>query len=90
MSSTEKNFNLTRRGLLGATAAGAVTTATAASWLASAQQARAQAASFEAKPGELDEYYGFWSSGQTGELRILGFPSMRELMQEARTNPDRG
>ncbi len=81
MSSTEKNFNLTRRGLLGATAAGAVTTATAASWLASAQQARAQAASFEAKPGELDEYYGFWSSGQTGELRILGFPSMRELMR---------
>ena len=81
MSSTANNFNLTRRGLLGATAAGAVTTATAASWLASAQQARAQAASFEAKPGELDEYYGFWSSGQTGELRILGFPSMRELMR---------
>jgi nitrous-oxide reductase len=81
MSSTENNFNLTRRGLLGATAAGAVTTATAASWLASAQQARAQAAAYETKPGELDEYYGFWSSGQSGELRILGFPSMRELMR---------
>ncbi|MFQ5622963.1 MAG: TAT-dependent nitrous-oxide reductase [Paracoccaceae bacterium] len=81
MAEKKKQLNVTRRGLLGATATGALVATTPATWLASARAARAAASDFNTAPGELDEYYGFWSSGQTGELRILGFPSMRELMR---------
>ncbi|WP_170457570.1 TAT-dependent nitrous-oxide reductase [Ruegeria arenilitoris] len=83
MSDHDTKLNITRRGLLGASATGAVLAGTGlgvGGTLMTAKQASA-AAKVELAPGELDEYYGFWSSGQTGELRILGFPSMRELMR---------
>ncbi|MDT8345751.1 MAG: TAT-dependent nitrous-oxide reductase, partial [Thermohalobaculum sp.] len=80
MSDTTKHGGLTRRGLLGASASGALlATAAGGAYVAGTEPARA--AGVNLAPGELDEYYGFWSSGQSGEMRILGIPSMRELMR---------
>ncbi len=79
---TKTNLSVTRRGLLGATATGAALAATGVGTsMMGASPAKASAGEASLAPGELDEYYGFWSSGQTGELRILGVPSMREFMR---------
>lgn len=88
MRSDEKKNGMNRRQLLGTTAvvaagatgvAGGLTISAGAIPPAAAQAAGGNA--YEVKPGELDEYYVFFSSGQTGEIRVVGAPSMREMMR---------
>ncbi|VVT27734.1 TAT-dependent nitrous-oxide reductase [Hoeflea sp. EC-HK425] len=86
MSAEEtKQKGLSRRSLMSATAGGAFLAGSGmgSELLSGALVSKAHASTpkLNFEPGELDPYYGFWSSGQSGELRILGFPSMRELMR---------
>ena len=75
-------LGLSRRGVLGTASAGAALDG-GHRLLGGARPARAAEGAEHATvaPGELDEYYVFFSSGQSGEVRIVGLPSMRELLR---------
>jgi len=82
----DEQTSVSRRELLGGTAKAATLAGiSAAGGLAAGTALAPRPAEAANKahiaPGDLDEYYGFWSSGQAGEVRILGLPSMRELMR---------
>src|SRR5690554_4282549 len=83
-----EKIGMSRRSFLGATAVTGATLAAAtavgtsvSSREAMANPAKDAMAKAHVGPAELDEYYGIWSGGQSGEVRIIGIPSMRELMR---------
>lgn len=83
MNNKDDKYGISRRAFLGVGAAGCATGAGVASGLLPGLSlgAKKQEHSAEVAPGELDSYYGFWSGGHSGEVRIMGIPSMRELMR---------
>ncbi|MFZ5620898.1 MAG: TAT-dependent nitrous-oxide reductase [Pseudomonadota bacterium] len=83
MSKDSEKAGVTRRNFLGATALAGVAGAGLGTGMMgmTPAQAKENGNKVHVEPGELDEYYGFWSGGHSGEVRVLGVPSMREIMR---------
>ena len=85
-TSEAEQSGFSRRRFMGAAALAGVAGATGLGTAVMSRESFAAAAKdaqnkIDVGPGELDEYYGFWSGGQSGEVRVMGIPSMRELMR---------
>ena len=81
---TPEKTGLTRRGFLGTAAITGAAGLVAGAHIPTAHGKEGKAGAGvlgHVAPGELDEYYAFNSSGQSGEVRVLGLPSMRELVR---------
>ncbi len=87
----DKRFN--RRNFFKIVGAAGVATGTAAllpkdAIFAKSRKEGKGGLSQEVRPGELDDYYGFWSGGHSGEVRVIGVPSMREISRIPVFNTD--
>ncbi|MGN6658743.1 MAG: twin-arginine translocation signal domain-containing protein, partial [Achromobacter mucicolens] len=82
---TPEKAGLTRRSFLGTAAITGAAGLVAGAQMSTAHGKDAKSGNGgvlgHVAPGELDEYYAFNSSGQSGEVRVLGLPSMRELVR---------
>ena len=81
---SDERESVSRRKFLGTAALLGLSGAGLATGLASCKDGgkaagHGAAGSAEVQPGQLDTYYGVWSGGHSGEVRVMGMPSGREI-----------